>query len=73
MVNAVRRLARRQREVVVLRFFLDLSVEQTAATLGTSQGTVKSYTARALARMRALLAESADASQPVTSEVQHGD
>lgn len=73
MVNAVRRLARRQREVVVLRFFLDLSVEQTAATLGTSQGTVKSYTARALARMRALLAESADASQPVSSEVQHGD
>lgn len=73
MVQAVRRLARRQREVVVLRFFLDLSVEETAATLGTSQGTVKSYTVRALDRMRHLLAENTAASQPVSSEVRHGD
>jgi len=73
MVQAVRRLPRRQREVVVLRFFLDLSVEHTAATLGTSPGTVKSYTARALARLRTLLEDSAEASQPVRAEVQHGD
>ena len=73
MTHAVRRLPRRQREVVVLRFFLDLSVEQTAATLGMSDGTVKSYTARALARMRELLADRAQATTPVGSEVPHAD
>ena len=48
MSDAVRRLPRRQREVVVLRFFLDLSVAEAAAALGMSQGTVKSHTSRAL-------------------------
>lgn len=38
----------------VLRFFLDLSVAEAAAALGTREGTVKAYTARALARMREL-------------------
>ena len=56
-----------------MRFFLDLSVEQTAATLGMSDGTVKSYTARALARMRELLADRAQATTPVGSEVPHAD
>jgi len=57
VVQAVRRLPRRQREVVVLRFFLDLSVAQAAAVLGASEGTVKSYTARAIAQLRVLLSE----------------
>jgi DNA-directed RNA polymerase specialized sigma24 family protein len=57
----------------VLRFFLDLAVERTAATLGTSEGTVKSYTARALARMRELLADCGEATKPVRSEVPHAD
>jgi RNA polymerase sigma-70 factor (sigma-E family) len=52
---AVRCLPRRQREVLVLRFFLDLSVADTAAALGMREGTVKGYTARALARMRELI------------------
>jgi RNA polymerase sigma-70 factor (sigma-E family) len=56
MAAAVRRLPRRQREVIALRFILDLSVAETATVLGTSEGTVKAYTARALARMRKLLA-----------------
>jgi RNA polymerase sigma-70 factor (sigma-E family) len=73
MIGAVRGLPRRQREVVVLRFFLGLSVEQTAAALGASEGTVKSYTARALARMRDLLAENPGASQIVSSEVPNAD
>jgi RNA polymerase sigma-70 factor (sigma-E family) len=73
MIGAVRRLPRRQREVVVLRFFLGLSVEQTAAALVTSEGTVKSYTARALARMRDLLADESAASQVVSSEVPNAD
>jgi RNA polymerase sigma-70 factor (sigma-E family) len=45
-----------QRAVVVLRFFDDLSIDQTASALGCSAGTVKSQTARALPRLRALLA-----------------
>ena len=58
MSRAVRRLPGRQREVIVLRFYLDLSIAQTAAPLGSSEGTVKSHTARALTRMRGLLGES---------------
>lgn len=41
-----------QRAMVVLRFFDDLSEKQTAAALGCSIGTVKSQTARAIARLR---------------------
>jgi RNA polymerase sigma-70 factor (sigma-E family) len=69
MVQAVRRLPRRQREVVVLRFFLDLSVAQAAAVLGASEGTVKSYTARAIAQLRVLLSEDPPAAAAVRSEV----
>jgi RNA polymerase sigma-70 factor (sigma-E family) len=56
MVQALAQLPVRQREVVVLRFFADLTVEQTATALGCSTGTVKSYTSRGLARLRDVLA-----------------
>ena len=49
---ALRRLPRRQRAVVVLRYFEDLSEADTAEILGTSIGTVKSQAARALAKLR---------------------
>lgn len=68
VVRALARLTTRQRQVIVLRFFEDLSVEQTAELLGSSVGTVKSHTSRALARLRELLA---DHHQPQPLEVSH--
>ncbi|MEU1722656.1 SigE family RNA polymerase sigma factor [Nonomuraea sp. NPDC005692] len=50
--QALGRLPARQRAVVVLRFFEDLTEVQTAATLGCSVGTVKSQASRALAKLR---------------------
>jgi DNA-directed RNA polymerase specialized sigma24 family protein len=44
----------------VLRYFQDLSVEQTAAALGCSTGTVKSQTHHALSKLREALSELAD-------------
>jgi RNA polymerase sigma-70 factor (sigma-E family) len=54
--NALRALAPGQRRVVVLRHYWGLSVDETAADLGISPGTVKSQTADALTRLRAALA-----------------
>jgi RNA polymerase sigma-70 factor (sigma-E family) len=55
---ALRRVPRRQRTVLVLRFFYDLPVEEVAATMGCSAGTVKSQTSRGLTALRSLLGSS---------------
>ena len=60
VLDALRQLPSGQRAVVVLRFFNDLSVEQTATALGCTAGTVKSQTARALPRLRELLTHLVD-------------
>lgn len=52
VVRVLQELPRRRRQCVVLRYFADLSVEDTAVHLGISQGTVKSQTARALEQVR---------------------
>jgi RNA polymerase sigma-70 factor (sigma-E family) len=52
LTQALGELPPRQRAAVVLRYFEDLSLEQTAAALGCSVGTAKSQTSRALAKLR---------------------
>lgn len=54
---ALARLTARQRAVLVLRYWEDLSVEATAELLGMRENTVKSHTARGLAALRAEMAE----------------
>jgi RNA polymerase sigma-70 factor (sigma-E family) len=53
--QALRRLPASQRAALVLRFYCDMSVEQTAEILGCATGTVKSKTNRALASLRRAL------------------
>ena len=52
LVSALRGLPSRDREVLVCRFLLDLTEAETSAVLRVRPGTVKSRTARALARLR---------------------
>lgn len=53
--DALQQVPKGRRAVLVLRFFEDLSVEETAAVLGCSAGTVKSQTARGLESLRRVL------------------
>jgi RNA polymerase sigma factor (sigma-70 family) len=58
--QALTRLTPKQRTVLVLRFYEDLTEVETARTLGISAGTVKSTSRQALARLRALAPELAE-------------
>jgi len=72
VLAALAALPQRQREVIVLRFYADLSVTDTAAAIGASEGTVMSYTSRALSRLRELLGDRFENDDtPTTGEVQH--
>jgi RNA polymerase sigma-70 factor (sigma-E family) len=57
VLAGLQRLPARQREALVLRFYLDLAEPEIAQTMGISQGTVKSTTSRALAALGRILRE----------------
>jgi RNA polymerase sigma-70 factor (sigma-E family) len=51
VLEALRQLPPRQREAVVLRYYLDMTEDQTARAMGVSRGTVKSATSRGIAAL----------------------
>jgi RNA polymerase sigma-70 factor (sigma-E family) len=55
VLAAIRRLPARQREALVLRYYLDLTEDQTAEAMQVSRGTVKSATSRAIAAVGRML------------------
>ena len=55
VIAALRSLPVRQREAIMLRYYLDLSEEEVASAMRISRGAVKSHTARAKAALRAVL------------------
>jgi RNA polymerase sigma-70 factor (sigma-E family) len=57
VIDALRTLPRRQREVLVLRYWSELSEAEIAAALGVARGTVKSSASRALAALQKQLGE----------------
>ena len=57
VLAAIRRLPARQREALVLRYYLDMTEDQAADAMRVSRGTVKSATSRALAAVGRMLRE----------------
>jgi len=57
VLAAIRRLPTRQREALVLRYYLDMTQDQAARAMGVSHGTIKSATSRALAAVGRMLKE----------------
>ena len=57
VLAAVRRLPARQREALILRYYLDMTEDQAAAAMRVSRGTVKSATSRAVAAVGRMLKE----------------
>jgi len=60
VLDALRALPTRQREVLVLRHYLELSETEIAETLGISRGSVKAHASRGTAALRTLLAGAND-------------
>jgi RNA polymerase sigma factor (sigma-70 family) len=54
VIGALAELPGRQRQVLLLRYFLDLPVAETAAVMRCSEGTVKALTHQAMSRLRAI-------------------
>jgi RNA polymerase sigma factor (sigma-70 family) len=60
-MDALAELPRRQREVIALRYYVDLSEAEIAETLGISRGAVKSHASRGAASLREALAHHLEA------------
>ena len=72
LTAALTHLPRRQRQVVVLRYYDDLSERDVATMLGCSAGTVKSQAAKGLAKLRAALADDGEPATPRPTGVDAG-
>ncbi len=73
VLEALATLPPRSRATVILRYWADLNVDQAAAVLGCSPGTVKSTTARALARLKDVLgSDQATEGTSETRGIRHG-
>ncbi|MEU8587097.1 SigE family RNA polymerase sigma factor [Streptomyces sp. NPDC048664] len=59
LIKAMKGLQRRQREVLVLRYFADMTEAQVAETLGVSIGSVKAYGSRGIAALRVAMGATA--------------
>jgi RNA polymerase sigma-70 factor (sigma-E family) len=66
--TALLKVPERRRAVLVLRFWLDLSIEQTADLLGCSAGTVRSQTSRGLTDLREVLGRDLESLRTPSSE-----
>ena len=67
-MGALAQLPPRQRAVIVLRYYEDLTEAQTAATLGCAVGTVKSQASAALAKLRDLMGDELDLTDLISTE-----
>jgi RNA polymerase sigma factor (sigma-70 family) len=65
LADALARLTPKQRTVLVLRYYEDLTEQQAAAAMGVRVGTVKSQTRHALMRLRQLAPELVERLEPV--------
>lgn len=65
MASALRGLGKRQREAVVLRYFLDLPDAEIAQRLGISVSSVKTYVVRGLGHLRPLFEPVEESTRPV--------
>ena len=72
MLAALDRLSDKQREVLILRYYSDLSEAEIAETLEISRGAVKTHAHRGLTRLRALLA-STQTGRHITVNEQDGE
>lgn len=68
LLKALGELPPRQRAVIVLRYYEDLTERQTADVLGCAVGTVKSQASAALLRLRSLMGDELDIDDLIASE-----
>ncbi|RHW23879.1 SigE family RNA polymerase sigma factor [Nocardioides immobilis] len=68
LMQALGQLPPRQRAVIVLRYYEDLTEAQAAAVLGCAVGTVKSQSSAALAKLRDLMGDELDLTDLITEE-----